>query len=134
MRSSDQEKIQNFKTLVIYSTLGIGTATGMLLLGRHFYKKVLTNQSQKNSLDEGNPAAYATQLKMAFDNDNYFGWGTNTKEVNRVFEQIPTKTMYSKVQKEYSRMYNKNLNADLESELSSDEYNALIRLLNTKKK
>jgi hypothetical protein len=37
------------------------------------------------------------------------------------------------VQKEYFRMYNKSLNADLEEELSSDEYNNLIRLLNAKK-
>jgi len=134
MWTPDEQQVKNFKTLVIYSTLGIGTATGMFYLGRHFYRKVLTNQSQKKSLDEGDPATYATQLKMAFDNDNYFGWGTNTKEVNRVFEQIPSKTMYGKVQKEYFRMYNKNLNADLENELSSDEYNAIIRLLNTKKK
>jgi hypothetical protein len=41
--------------------------------------------------------------------------------------------MFERVQKEYFRMYSRSLNADLEEELSSDEYNELIRLLNTKK-
>jgi hypothetical protein len=130
---SDAQKIQNFKTVVVYSTLGIGTATGLFFLGRHFYKKTLANRSEKNSLEEGDPATFAKQLKMAFENDNYFGWGTNTKVVTQVFQEIPSKSMYSKVQKEYFRQYGKSLNADLEDELSSDEYNELIRILNTKK-
>jgi hypothetical protein len=40
--------------------------------------------------------------------------------------------MYSKVQKEYANLYGKSLNADLEDELSSEEYNELIRILNAK--
>jgi hypothetical protein len=130
---TDAQQIQKFKTVVVYSTLGIGTATGLFFLGRHFYKKTLANRSEKNSLEEGDPATFAKQLKMAFENDNYFGWGTNTKVVTQVFQDIPSKSMYSKVQKEYFRQYGKSLNADLEDELSSDEYNELIRILNTKK-
>lgn len=128
-----EQKIQNLKTIVIYSTLGVGTATGLFLLARHFYKKTRATISQKHSLEEGDPATFATQLKMAFDNDSYFGWGTNEKMVMQVFNDIPSKSMYSKVQKEYSRLYGRSLNADLEEELSSDEYNELIRILNTKK-
>jgi hypothetical protein len=130
---TDAQKIQNLKTVVIYSTLGIGTATGLFFLGRHFYKKTVANVSQKNSLEEGDPATFAKQLKMAFDNDNSAGWGTNEELVFQVFRDLPSKGMYSKVQKEYFRMYSKNLNADLEDELSSDEYNELIRILNAKK-
>lgn len=70
---------------------------------------------------------------MAFDNDNYFGWGTNEKMVMQVFNDLPSKSMYTKVQKEYSRLYGRSLNADLEEELDSDEYNELIRILNAKK-
>ena len=129
----DAQKVQNFKNIVIYSTLGLGTATGLFFLARHFYKKTRANISQKHSLEVGDPATFAKQLKMAFDNDVAFGWGTNEEAVTRVFEEIPSKTMYSKVQKEYSNMYGRNLNADLEDELSSDEYNELIRILNAKK-
>jgi hypothetical protein len=126
------QKIQNVKTLVVYSTLGVGTATGLFLVARHFYKKALANQSEKRSLEEGDPATFAKQLKMAFENDNYFGWGTNWIVVKQVFESIPSKSMYTKVQREYLRMYAKSLNADLEDELTSDEYNELIRILNGK--
>jgi hypothetical protein len=131
--NADEQKIQNLKTVVVYSTLGIGTATGLFFLARHFYKKVRTNQSERHSLEEGDPATFAKQLKMAFDNDNYFGWGTNETVVKQVFNEIPSKSMYSKVQREYARLYNKSLNADLEEELSSEEYNELIRILNAKK-
>lgn len=126
------QKIQNLKTVVIYSTLGVGTATGLFFLARRFYKKALANQSEKRSLEEGDPATYAKQLKMAFENDNYFGWGTNWTVVKQVFEELPSKSMYSKIQREYLRMYGQSLNADLEDELSSDEYNELIRILNAK--
>lgn len=127
------QKIHNLKTVVVYSSLGIGTATGLFFLARHFYKKALANHSEKRSLEEGDPATYAKQLKMAFENDNYFGWGTNWNVVKQVFNELPSKSMYSKVQREYLRMYSKSLNADLEDELSSDEYNELIRILNEKK-
>ena len=129
----DEQKVKDFKTIVIFSTLGLGTATGLFFLGRHFYRKTIANISEKHSLEEGDPATFAKQLKMAFDNDNYLGWGTNTEAMYKVFQQMPSKKMYSKVQKEYTRMYNKSLNADLEDELTSDEYNAVIRILNTKK-
>jgi hypothetical protein len=52
--------------------------------------------------------------------------------VMQVFNEIPSKSMYSKVQKEYANLYGKSLNADLEEELSSEEYNELIRILNAK--
>jgi hypothetical protein len=129
----NEQKIQNFKTVVIFSTLGLGTATGLFLLGRHFYKKSQSKRSEQNSLEEGDPATFAKQLKMAFENDNYFGWGTNVEMVNKVFQDVPSKKMYDRVQKEYFRMYGKSLNADLESEMNSDEYNELIRILNAKK-
>lgn len=131
--TKQEQKLQNLKVIAIYSALGIGSATGLFLLARHFIKKTVSNRSQSDSMDEGDPATYAKQLKMAFDNDVAFGWGTNEEAVTRVFEEIPSKNMYSKVQKEYSNMYGRNLNADLEDELSSDEYNELIRILNAKK-
>jgi hypothetical protein len=90
--NADAQKIQNLKTVVIYSTLGLGTATGLFFLARHFYKKTRANISQKHSLEVGDPATFAKQLKMAFDNDNYAGWGTNEKMVIQVFNEMPSKS------------------------------------------
>lgn len=127
------EKINLFKELVIYSTLGIGTTTGIFFLGRFLYKKAVANSTEKKSLEEGNPATYAKQLKMAFENDNWLGWGTNVTQVNQIFKEIPSKSSYQKVQAAYFNLYSKSLNSDLESELSSDEYNEVIRILSSKK-
>jgi hypothetical protein len=131
--TKQEQQLQNLKVIAIYSALGIGTATGLFLLTRKLIKKTVANKSQSKSMDEGDPATFAKQLKMAFDNDMPFGWGTNEEAVFRVFQEIPSKSMYAKVQKEYSHMYGRNLNADLEDELSSSEYNELIRILNGKK-
>lgn len=124
---------ESLKTTVIYSAVGLGTATAIFFVARHFYKKARASISEKHSLEQGDPATFAKQLKMAFDNDSYFGWGTNENVVKQVFMEIPSKAMYAKVQKEYNRMYSKSLNADLEDELSSEEYNELIRILNAKR-
>ena len=70
---------------------------------------------------------------MAFDNDNWGSWGTDEEVIFSVFREIPSKSLYSKVQRAYQSLYNRNLNRDLEEELSSDEYNEVIRILNAKK-
>jgi uncharacterized protein YneF (UPF0154 family) len=125
-------KVDKLKSVAIGSTIAIGAATGLFFLARHFIRSMRANASQKDSMNEGDPATFAKQLKMAFENDLAFGWGTNEEAVKEVFSQIPSKAMYSRVQKEYSKMYNQSLNADLEDEMSSDEYNELIRILNSK--
>jgi hypothetical protein len=133
MKASEAQKLQNLKTRVIYSALGVGTATGAVLLVRHFYKKWQTNRTEKHSLQEGDPATYAKQLKMAFDNDLPFGMGTDEAAIIKVFEELPSKKSYERVQQAYFRLYTRSLNADLEDELSSEDYNNLIRILNAKK-
>jgi hypothetical protein len=127
------KEINNLKATVIYSSLGLGTATGLFFLARHFVIKSRKNIAEKTSLDEGDPSAFAKQLKMAFDNDNYMGWGTNEEMVFRVFEEIPSKAIYSKVQKAFFNLYGKNLNSELEDELSSEEFNKVMRILNAKR-
>jgi hypothetical protein len=129
----EAREVRTLKNVAIVSTIALGSATGLFFLARHFYKSIRANVSQKSSLEEGDPATFAKQLKMAFDNDIAFGWGTNEEAIIKVFQELPSKAMYSKVQKEYANMYGRSLNADLEDELASDEYNELIRILNSKK-
>lgn len=132
LRARD-DSLRDLKTIAVYSALGLGTATGFLLLIRHFYKKARKNVVEKRSLTDGDPATYARQLKMAFDNDNWAGWGTNTRMVLQVFQSMPTKATYQKVQNAYASLYNRSLTADLEDELTSEEYNQIISLLSTKR-
>ena len=127
-----ENDLQDFKTVVTYSSLGIGITAGAFLLVRHFIKKTEKNSAEKNSASEGDPATYAKQLHLAFQNDNYFGWGTNLNLLMQVFIAIASKKEYVKVQSAYQKLYGKSMNADLESELSADEYNSVIRVLSAK--
>lgn len=127
------DRLRNVKVVAVYSALGLGTATGIFLLVRHFYKKARRNVVEKRSLTDGDPATYARQLKMAFDNDNWMGWGTNTDMVMQVFQSMPNKATYQKVQNAYATLYNRSLTADLEDELSSEEYNQVVSILSTKR-
>ena len=125
--------LETLKTTVVYSTLGIGVATGVFMLAKHFILKAKSNKAQKSSTQEGSPTTFAKQLHMAFQNDNSFGWGTNNDLVKQVFTSIPSKRSYDHVQKAYFNLYQKNLNADLEEEMSAQEFNEIIRILSTKK-
>ncbi len=127
------DRLKNLKVVAVYSALGLGTATGVFLLLRHFYKKARKSQVERRSLTEGDPSTYARQLKMAFDNDNWMGWGTNTDMVMQVFQNMPNKATYQKVQGAYATLYNRSLAADLEDELSSEEYNQVVSILSTKR-
>ncbi len=97
----------------------------------HFIRRANENREQKKSLDEGTPATYAKQLKMAFDNDGW--WGTNVPLVRKTFQEIPSKDFFRKVEKSYSALSKgENLNKDLESELTATEYNEMKNILSSK--
>ena len=120
------------KTLVL-SILAAGTGTGVYLGIRHLIRKSRSNSFNDKSLEPGDPSAYARQLRMAFQNDNYFGWGTDVEQIYRVFEEIPSNAVYAKVQKAYDAITRgKNLNADLEDELTSAEIQKVAAILNSK--
>lgn len=132
MNVTDQQ-LKNYRNIGIAIACATGAAAGLFFIGRRIFREVAANASQNDSLTEGDPATFAKQLKMAFENDVWLGMGTDEEKIFEVFRQIPSRAMYAKVQKEYTRMYNSNLNADLEDELSSDEYNDLIVLIGSKK-
>jgi len=56
----------------------------------------------------------------------FVGMYTNNDLVKQVFTSIPSKRSYDHVQKAYFNLYQKNLNADLEEEMSAQEYNEII--------
>jgi hypothetical protein len=127
------ERLENIKATALLSLLGLGAAAAGYIGLKSLIKKLEANNQLKHSTDEGDPATYATQFKMAFENDNWLGWGTNVTQVYATINSIPTKKAYSKVQASYKALYNRNLNADLMDELSTDEYNKFIQILATKK-
>jgi hypothetical protein len=113
--------------------VGSALAAGVFLVVRHYYNKYQTSKHEKHSMEEGNPATYASLFKMAFENDMPFGMGTNEEKVFEVLRDIPSKTMYGKVQQAYKDLYKTHLNSDLKDELSTDEFSKALKMLANKK-
>ena len=117
---------------VTSTILAVGAAAGVFLGIKAAVKNFKQGIRENQALTEGNPAAFATQLKMAFENDNYFGWGTDEEAVFAVLEAIPTSSVMSKVQRAYRDLYGRNLAADLKDELSSEEFATALQIINSK--
>ncbi len=115
-------------TALIATGAGIGVFLGIRGVVRNFKKNI----REQEALVEGSPATFATQLKLAFENDNYFGWGTNEEMLFSNLEAIPSQSMFRKVQRAYRDLFNRNLSADLKSELDSEEYLLALEIINSK--
>ena len=116
-------------TALLATSAGVGAFLGIRSVVRNFKQGV----RERQALTDGNPAAFATQLKMAFENDNYFGWGTDEEAVFRVLEAIPNRTTWLKVQRAYRDLNDgRNLAADLMEELNSEEYGIAMQIINSK--
>lgn len=115
-------------TALIATGAGIGVFLGIRGVVRSFKK----NLREQEALVEGSPATFATQLKLAFENDNYFGWGTNEQMLFSNLEAIPSQSMFRKVQRAYRDLFNRHLSADLKSELDSEEYLLALQIINSK--
>ena len=117
---------------VTSTVLAVGAAAGVFLGVRTVVKNFKQGIREQQALIEGNPAAYATQLKMAFENDNYFGWGTDEEAVFSILEAVPSASLMTKVQRAYRDLYGRNLAADLKEELATEEFSLALQIINAK--
>ncbi len=117
---------------VTSTLLAAGAAVGVFLGIKSVVKNFKQGIREQQALTEGNPATFATQLKMAFENDNYFGWGTDEEAIFSVLEAIPSNNIMNKVQRAYRDLYGRNLASDLKEELSSKEFTTALQIINSK--
>lgn len=117
----------SLKEKLLYSLIGLGIVGGGIFFGRKLVLKSVANREEKKSFEEGTPATYAKQLKMAFDNDGW--WGTDTEKVRSTLTEIPSKQVFLKVQESYKKLYNSNLITDLSDELQTTEYNEMLQII-----
>lgn len=112
-------------------TIGTVTVGGILFfVGRHIYRNTISNREQTQSLTDNTDSNLAKRLKMAFDNDGW--WGTDVEAVRKVFTEIPSKDVFSEVIKSYKKLYQRNLVEDLTDELTSTEYYEMQNILAAK--
>ncbi len=123
-----QDKL-NLKEIVIYSTLGLVVAGGTIFLLSKAVRKQVANTQEKKSLDVDSSASVAKQIRMALDNDMWFGWGTDEEALRKVIRDIPSKDEFKKVAASYKKLYGNPLTADLQGDLSTAEYNEMMAII-----
>lgn len=77
-----------------------------------------------------NPTTFATMLKQAFENDTWFGAGTDEESVYSTLNLITTRRLWSDVQKSYKILYNEELIDQLGDELQTSELRKAYDIIN----
>ena len=118
-----KEKIQ-------YSLLGIIVVGGALIVGGNAIRKAAADNEQKKTLDDGSAATYAKQIRMAFENDGW--WGTDVTAIRNAMRAIPNRALFREVLASYAKLYNKSLLADMQDELTTSEYQEMLYIISAK--
>ncbi|MFN3405848.1 MAG: hypothetical protein ACK40G_17265 [Cytophagaceae bacterium] len=133
MKNNAVQNLENAKAYLIYGTMTAGLAAGLFFGGRYVIRTMRQNSVTKDTLNYGSAASYAARLKMAFENDNYFGWGTDEEVIFQVFREIKTQKEYEAIQVAYAALNpGRQLNADLKEELSSADFMKVMNYLSMK--
>jgi hypothetical protein len=116
----------------LLTAVGIG---GSVWLGLKMYKKAIANKEESKSFEDGTPATIAKQIKMAFDNDGW--WGTDVTALRQILMNVPSQKVWEDAQKSYTKLYSTAtdkavLLKDMSDELQTSEYNEMMQIINSK--
>ena len=78
---------------------------------------------------DDNAAYYAQKLKLAFENDMPFGWGTDEEEAREILRAVPSKEVFKNIINSYQKLYARSLMMDLKEELTTSEYNEMLAII-----
>ncbi len=94
-------------------------------------RNIVANNEENNSFGDKQHSTWAKQLKMAFDNDGW--WGTDENAIRQVLRAVPSQQDFQKVQTSYRKLYKgRNLIEDLTDELMSTEFNEMLAIIQAK--
>jgi hypothetical protein len=131
MVQQDRDGQNDIRSLVLTLLAGTLVVGGCVWGISHVVKTQKQKHQEKSALTEGSPSATAQQLKMAFDNDGW--WGTNVPVIRSVFQNLTSKDFYRKVDRAYTGLTKGNsLNKDMQDELTTTEYNEMMYILASK--
>jgi hypothetical protein len=115
-----------------YGILGIVILGGSFFIGRSMIRRARATTEEKKTYEDGTPATSAKQMKMAFENDMWWGWGTDEEALRRTILSIPSKEEFRKVISSYQKLYARSLMADMQNDLTTSEYNEMLAIIATK--
>ncbi len=131
-RSTNKHDEFTLKETVTYSVLGVVVLGGSFFIGRSLVRNARSTGEEKKTYEEGNEATFAKQLKMAFDNDMWFGWGTDEEAIRKTLKAVPSKEVFRKVINSYQKLYARSLMKDMQDELTSTEYSEMLAIIGAK--
>jgi hypothetical protein len=127
--ASTHEDGLTFKEVVLYGTLSVMVLGGSFFIGRSIIRKARSTSEEKKTYSEHNGAYYAQKLKLAFENDMWFGWGTDEEAVRQILRSVPSKEVFKAVINSYQKLYARSLMLDLKKELTTSEYSEMLAII-----
>jgi hypothetical protein len=117
------------KEVLLYGSLSLVVLGGSFFIGRSLIRGARSTSEEKKTYSEDNAAYYAQKLKLAFENDMPFGWGTDEEAVRDVLRSVPSKEAFKSIINSYQKLYARPLMMDLKDELSTSEYNEMLAII-----
>ncbi len=114
-----------------YGIIGLIVIGGSFFIGRRLIRKARATTEEKKTYEDGTPATYAKQIRMAFENDMSWGWGTDEEALRKVIVAIPSKEEFKKVINSYQKLYARSMMSDMQDELTTSEYKEMLAIIAT---
>lgn len=115
-----------------YGIIGLIVIGGSFFIGRSLIRKARATTEEKKTYEDGTPATYAKQIRMAFENDMSWGWGTDEEALRKVIVAIPNKEEFKKVINSYQKLYARSMMSDMQDELTTSEYKEMLAIIAAK--
>lgn len=117
--------------VIALTTVAVGGIA--FLIARQIVRNQKALKTQKQSFGNNKHATWAKQLMQAFDNDMWWGMGTNEELIRQVMREIPSKEDFDKVDDKFREMTKGgSLIETMSEELSSTEYEEMLAIKNSK--
>ncbi len=127
---SDENDEMSLREKLLWSVLGAAGVTGLAIVVKKFVINKIENKAHEKSFEDGTPQTIAKQIKMAFENDGY--WGTDVDTLRKVLTEIKSKAQMKKIYDAYTKEYHNNLYKDMSDELHTSEYNEMLQIIAAK--
>jgi hypothetical protein len=114
---------------LVYGIVSVVVLGGSFFIGRSIIRKARSTSEEKKTYTEDNAAYYAQKLKLAFENDMIFNWGTDEEAIREVLRSVPSKEAFKNIINSYQKLYSRSLMMDLKDELSTSEYNEMLAII-----
>ncbi len=115
--------------MILGSALGL-TGLALIYFVHNKYWAIRENKTRDDSLEEGTSEDYANRIKMAFDNDGW--WGTDVPALRVVMLDIPNIRVWENIKKDFRKLSaGAHLLTEMEKELTKTEWLEMQAIFST---